>query len=355
MQVKDIVKEGTVSGIFLILDSQHRIAKNGNAFAALRIGDRSGEIPFKVWRIKEKTYDELQKGQIIKVQAMAKNFNGTLQLEADGEEEFYQICQEGDYEASDFLPVTMANIDEMWGIIDNTRQEVMTEAYQVLLDTFFGDEKFRQKFSSAPAAMRHHHAYLGGLLEHTAGVVVLCQAAANQYTEVNRDLLLTGALLHDIGKIQSYKGKLGFEGTDQGKLIGHLVLGVQMVMEAIYKLRDLRGSDFFPLTMELPLVHLMLSHHGRLEWGSPMEPVLLEACLLHHADHMDAEAAKFREAIRNHPEDGGDWTAYNPTLKRSIYLPDLEFTDNERRTTENEFIQTSLFENIYNEDVGKNA
>ena len=128
-----------------------------------------------------------------------------------------------------------------------------------------------------------------------------------------------------------------------------------MVMEAIYKLRDFRGNEFFPSTMELPLVHLMLSHHGRLEWGSPMEPVLLEACLLHHADHMDAEAAKFREAIRNHPEDGGDWTAYNPTLKRSIYLPDFEFAGNEQQTTEEEIIQTSLFENIYSEDVGKNA
>ena len=146
-------------------------------------------------------------------------------------------------------------------------------------------------------------------------------------------MLLTGALLHDIGKLDSYTGELTIEGTDQGKLIGHLVLGVQMVETAIAAIQASKGEDAFPLTFKMPLLHLILSHHGELEWGSPVQPVLLEACLLHHADHMDAEAAKFREALRQHPGKEGNWTAYNRVLKRSVYLLDLEAEESGEQTS----------------------
>ncbi|HBG17009.1 MAG TPA: hypothetical protein DDW93_09540 [Firmicutes bacterium] len=329
MQVKEIVKEGTISGTFLVLESQWRVARNGNPFAAMRVGDKSGEIALKVWEITEETFKQLKKGKVIKLQATAKNFNSVLQLEADCKEDFFQICSEGEFDPACFLPVTTANIEELWEIVDQTRRELKTKPYQFLLDIFFADEQFRHSFASSPAAIRIHHAYRGGLLEHTTGVVMLCRAAAAYYPEVNADLLLTGALLHDVGKIQSYEGQLGIEGTDQGKLIGHLVLGIQMVTEAIKETRRLKGDDFFPLTAELPLMHLLVSHHGQLEWGSPVQPALLEACLLHHADNMDAEAAKFREAIHKHSGDGSNWTVYNPTLKRSVYLLDLEAASDE--------------------------
>ncbi|HHW12526.1 MAG TPA: HD domain-containing protein [Firmicutes bacterium] len=324
MEVKEIVKEGSISGTYLVLDSQWRVARNGSPFAALKIGDRSGEIALKVWEITEPVFNQLQKGKVIRLEAVAKNFNGTLQLEANGREPFFQICPEDEYDPVVFLPgLSGSHLEKLWTVLDETRSGLQQSAYRMLLEYFFGSEEFRRRFSSAPGAMRIHHAYRGGLLEHTVGVVTLCQTAADLYPEVNRDLLLTGALLHDIGKLESYTGELTFEGTDQGKLIGHLVLGVQMVEAAIAAIRADKGEGAFPPALQMPLIHLILSHHGELEWGSPVQPALLEACLLHHADHMDAEAAKFREALRQHPG-GGNWTAYNRVLKRSVYLLDLE-------------------------------
>lgn len=325
MEVKEIVKEGNVSGTYLVLDSQWRVARNGSPYAALRVGDRSGEIALKVWEITEPTFNQLQKGTVIRLAAVAKNFNGTLQLEASGREPFFQVCQEGEYDPAVFVPgISGPQLAALWTVVDETRSGLQQSAYRLLLDHFFGAEEFRQRFSAAPGALRIHHAYRGGLLEHTIGVVTLCQTAADLYPEVNRDLLLTGALLHDIGKLESYTGELAIEGTDQGKLIGHLVLGVQMVEAAVAAIQAANGEAAFPPALKMPLIHLILSHHGELEWGSPVQPALLEACLLHHADHMDAEAAKFREALRQHPGKGGNWTAYNRILKRSVYLLDAE-------------------------------
>ncbi|HHT48803.1 MAG TPA: HD domain-containing protein [Firmicutes bacterium] len=334
MEVKEIVKEGSISGIYLILDSQWRVARNGNPFAALRVGDKSGEIPLKVWEITEEVFAKLQKGKVIQLKAMAKNFNGSLQLEANGGEEFFRVCQEGEYDPSAFLPgVYGPKLAALWEVVDQTRKGLKYKPYRLLLAYFFEDDQFRQSFGVAPGAMRIHHAYRGGLLEHTVGVVTICQTVAAYYPEVNRDLLLTGALLHDIGKPQSYTGETSIEGTDQGRLLGHLMLGAQMVTEAIKAIRTTKGEESFPSVLEMPLLHLLLSHHGELEWGSPVQPALLEACLLHHADHMDAEAAKFREALRNHPDKGGNWTAYNRALKRSVYSLDLEATSDEWRGT----------------------
>ena len=325
MEVKEIVKEGSISGVYLILDSQWRVARNGKPFATVRVGDQSGEIELKVWDISEEVFRQLHKGQVLKLEAVAKNFNGALQLEASGREEFFHTCREGEYEPTAFLPgVSGSELEALWQVVDQTRGELKHPAYRLLLAYFFEADEFRQGFTAAPGAMRIHHAYRGGLLEHTAAVVAICQTAATAYPEANRDLLLTGALLHDLGKLQSYSGELAIEGTDQGKLIGHLILGAQMVSGAMQAIRASHGEEAFPATLEMPLMHLILSHHGELEWGSPIQPALLEACLLHHADHMDAEAAKFREARRHHPSQGGNWTAYNKALKRSVYLLDVD-------------------------------
>ncbi|NLW55540.1 MAG: HD domain-containing protein [Firmicutes bacterium] len=331
MQIKEIVKEGTVSGTFLVLESQWRVARNGSPFAALRIGDRSGEIALKVWEITEEVFRDLAKGKVLKLRATAKNFNGILQLEANGKEEFFQVCREGEFDPASFLPTTTVKLEDLWAIVDRVRADLKTKPYQLLIEYFFADPEFRQKFTRAPAALKIHHAYLGGLLEHTAGVVTLCRAAADYYPGVNRDLLLTGALLHDVGKVDSYTSQPMIEGTDPGRLIGHLVLGVQMVSAAISAIRQQQGEEAFPVAAELPLLHLLVSHHGKMEWGSPLEPALLEACLLHQADNMDAEAAKFREAIAKHPSGGGNWTAYNTILKRSVYLTDLEEPESDPR------------------------
>ncbi|MGE5599376.1 MAG: 3'-5' exoribonuclease YhaM family protein, partial [Bacteroidota bacterium] len=187
---------------------------------------------------------------------------------------------------------------------------------RALLGAFFDDAAFKGAFGTVPAAIKRHHVYIGGLLEHTVGVTAVCAAAAELYPMVDRDLLLCGAILHDVGKTASYRVGRSFEGTDEGKLLGHLVLGVQMVSERIARLRAAGG---FPEELRLCLEHLLVSHHGIMEWGSPVEPVSLEACLLHHADNLDAQAAKFLNALRAHQPTTGLWTNYDAAVGRSVY------------------------------------
>jgi len=325
MLIKEIVQEGRVEGVYMVLECRRRVARNGKPFADIKLGDRSGEIALKVWDAPEEIFTRLEKGQVIRLTAVAGNYNNIIQLEADGKEDFYRICREGEYDPANFLPVSPVPPAESWRVLDEACAQVELAPFKELLGSFFQDPSFREEFARVPAALRHHHAYLGGLLEHTAGVVTICQTALAHYPRVNRDLLLTGALLHDLGKVRSYQISAGFTSTDEGKLLGHLVIGINMVMEAIAEIRRRRGAAFFPATLELPLLHLLASHHGNMEWGSPVEPVLLEACLLHHADYMDSEAAKYREAVRNGPAEAGSWTPYNPNLRRSVYLPDLQW------------------------------
>lgn len=316
--VKEIGPRGSVSGRFLVLEAQLRAAKNGSQFVALRLGDRTGEIAAKVWDANEEVFARFPAGQVIEIQnATAREFGGAIQLEMDGRALAWRVLAEDEVDFAEFLPVAPSPRDDLWRRLDEAVASVGEPHLAALLRSFFGDEGFRTAFGLVPAAIKRHHVYVGGLLEHTVGVAAICEAVARIYPMANRDLLLTGAILHDLGKVKSYKVARSFEATDEGKLLGHLVLGVQMVEERIGRLRAEGG---FPEDLHLCLQHLLLSHHGIMEWGSPVEPVTLEACLLHHADNLDAQATKFINALRGHQASIGRWTNYDASLGRSIYV-----------------------------------
>ncbi|MGQ9778704.1 MAG: 3'-5' exoribonuclease YhaM family protein [Bacillota bacterium] len=318
MLVKEIAPRASVSGRFLVLEAQLRAAKNGSQFIALRLGDRTGEIAAKVWDANEEVFGSLPAGQVIEIQnATAREFGGTVQLEMDGRAPSWRVLSEEEVDFAEFLPVAPSPRDDLWRRLDAAVSSVREPHLAALLRSFFDDEGFRTAFSLVPAAIKRHHVYIGGLLEHTVGVAAVCEAIAAIYPLANRDLLLAGALLHDIGKVTSYRLARSFEATDEGKLLGHLVLGVQMVEARIAKLRTEGG---FPEELRLCLQHLLISHHGIMEWGSPVEPVTLEACLLHHADNLDAQATKFMNALRGHQPGNGLWTNYDPSLGRSVYV-----------------------------------
>ncbi|TCL62218.1 3'-5' exoribonuclease [Hydrogenispora ethanolica] len=319
MKIREIVEGVSVSGQFLIVENQMKVAKNGNSYLAMKIGDQTGELAVKVWSADEETFRHLEVGKVIEIQNIQpKLFKDQIQLEWEAKNQAaYKIVPDGEADYSRFLPTAPGNLNELWLRLTQYIDSVTESKLRHLLAFFFDDAKFAAHFMKVPAALKRHHAYIGGLLEHTVGVASLCAAAAAYYPLVNRDILLTGAILHDIGKTKTYKLEKGFDGTDEGKLIGHLILGVEMVSQAVAQ--SFGPMDAAAESLKNTLLHLLVSHHGIMEWGSPVEPLTLEACILHHADNMDAQVTKFLKVMRAESNTVG-WSAFDPGLGRSIWM-----------------------------------
>lgn len=324
MQIKDIQANKTVVGRFMIADNQLREAKNGTYYLAMKIIDATGELAVKVWNAGEELFQQLSVGTVIELENVTpRTFKDQVQLEWDSKSS--NVCRlvpEHEIDYSLFLPHAPGELAVYWDRLVKTIESVTNPSLKKVLRFFFEDKAFVAHFLRVPGALKRHHAYIGGLVEHTVGVVNLCEAAANYYPNVNRDLLLAGAILHDIGKTRTYRIAKGFEGTNEGKLIGHLVLGVQMVEQAIATALESEVDPEYRETLRNNLIHLLVSHHGILEWGSPVEPLTLEACILHHADNMDADTTKFLTII-NGQDPTVEWAPYDNGLGRSIYLNNL--------------------------------
>jgi 3'-5' exoribonuclease len=318
MELKQVSGDRPVSGQYMIIENQLRTAKNGSSYLAMKLGDRTGEMAVKVWDADEELFGRLEAGKVIAVyNIQPKIYKDQVQLEWDAKNSgAFKLLPEPEVDYSQFLPQAPGNLTSCWNYIQDIIAGIQDKILRAVLDSFFGDPDFKVRFMKFPAALKRHHAYIGGLLEHTAGVTAICNAAAGYYPMVNRDLLLTGALLHDIGKVKTYKIEKTFEGTNEGKLIGHLILGVAMVQQSI----DTIGADTG--NVRNSLLHLLVSHHGIMEWGSPVEPLTLEACILHHADNMDAQVVKFLTILRSEGS-GREWAPFDPGLGRSIYLGSL--------------------------------
>ncbi len=323
MEIKTINGSSPVSGKYLITENQLRTAKNGSNYLALKISDHTGEIAAKVWDADETLYQRLEVGKIIELcNIQPKLFKDQIQLEWEAKSSgAFKLATDSEVDYSEFLPHAPGNLAEYWNYISDTIREINEPSLKKVLKVFFDDRDFVNRFIQVPAAIKRHHVYVGGLLEHTAGVTAICKAAADYYPLVNKDLLLSGAIIHDIGKTKTYRMERGFDGTDQGKLIGHLVLGVNMIERAISDLFGNPAEDTDD-PMLLSLIHLLVSHHGIMEWGSPVEPLTLEACILHHADNMDAQITKFLTVIRNQNQDA-TWAPFDPGLGRTIFLKGL--------------------------------
>lgn len=320
LAIKDFPVNGVVSGKYLLLDCRLKTDKNGKPYINGVIGDNSGKISLKIWGAGQEFQEQFSSGCVIEIQnAQVREFNGFLQIELDAaRKNTYRIYGADSEEVIALLPVTPYDRDELWRQIEAAMASVTTEHYRELLRRIFGNEETKRLFRYIPAGARKHHAYIGGLMEHTARVAALCVQMSQVYPEADRSLLITGALLHDIGKIETYSLSRGFDMTDDGRFFGHLVIGARIVEQEIACMRDSEGLGF-PESAAKKLLHLLLSHHGTLEWGSPVEPLLLEACILHHADKLDAQAMRFSAARRDAV--GKDWV-FDETLARTIYVGD---------------------------------
>ena len=311
--INEIKENENVDSLFLVKEKSSSVTKVGNPYLKLKLGDRSGEMEGRIWTTVEILAESFGKDDFVHVKGKAVSFQEHLQLnithiERVGEEEIL---------LSDFFPVAEKDIDKMFQSLTEISQQVKNQYLRELLHLFWEDEPFLERFKMAPASKWLHHTYLGGLLEHTLSLTQLVLKTASHYEGLNLDLLLTASILHDLGKVDELSYKRSFDYSDEGRLLGHIILGVERVEDKI------RQLPHFPKNLSTLLKHLLLSHHGQYAWGSPKKPMTLEAVMLHYLDDMDAKMNGIRQFLKTQVPDGSEWSSYHRTFEQVFYVPNL--------------------------------
>ena len=286
---------------------QTQKTKAGKTYYSLKLQDKTSVIDAKVWEI-NRDIGNFEEGDMVKVDALVNNYQSELQLKINK----IRKSREGEYVISDFIPTTEKDIEEMYTTLVGIIKSVQNPFVKTLLENIFiHDQEKVATLKTHSAAKSMHHGYMGGLLEHILSVTEICVFMSTRYKHIDRDLLIAGALLHDIGKIYELSPMPKNEYTDDGQMLGHIILGVEMVVLETAKI------DNFPRPLSSLIKHLIISHHGEYEFGSPKLPSTPEAMLLHYADNMDAKLKTFEETI-DKDTTPGLWTGYNKALNRYI-------------------------------------
>lgn len=308
--VETIHERDWVDTPFLVRDKIMAMAKNGKPYMTLKLIDRSGEVEARVWDRVDEFGDQFGKDDFIRVQGKASVYMGKMQLVV---QDLSRLADD-QVDLADFLPVAQRSAAEMELELRAKVASMQAEGFlRRLLEAFLADAEFLHLYRMAPAAKSMHHAYLSGLLEHSLAVADLADDICRRYPTLNRDLLLTGALLHDVGKVAELCFARSFDYTDAGKLLGHIVMGVEMVDA---KAREIPG---FPSEELVMVKHLLLSHHGQYEYGSPKRPKTLEALVLNFIDDMDAKINGVRTHIEREPDNPSTWTSYHRLYDRYFF------------------------------------
>lgn len=289
-----------------------RPTRSGNKFATLTLADRTGSIDAVVWEDAEQFADDCPPGTVIQVTGPVQDYEGRSQLNAKQ----YRVIPEEEVDPVDFLPAADESVDSMWDELVELIDSINNKWLKRLLEETVLSTDLAENMRRAPGAMTVHHDYVGGLLEHSASVALLCDAAARHYPNVDRDLVVTGGILHDIGKIEEYSigTTIGF--TDEGQLLGHIVLGDRLVARAIDRI------DGFPEKLALRIRHIIISHHGQVEWGSPKVPATIESLIIHHLENMDAKVAVYTSASQETQD--GRWTKPTGFPRQSFLVEPID-------------------------------
>lgn len=311
--LKDYHDGDRVYDVYLCKHKQAAVTKNGKTYLNVILQDKSGTMDAKVWDPNSAGIEEFEPMDYIEVGGDVSSFQGALQISVKR----VRVCREGEYDPADYLPVSKKNIDEMYqellAMIQRTKNPFLKE----LLEAFFvKDTDFIKKFKNSSAAKSVHHGFVGGLLEHTLSVAKMCEFYCTQYPMLKRDLLITAALVHDMGKIREISPFPLNDYTDDGNLLGHIVMGVEMVGE---KVRDIPG---FPPVLAGEIKHCILAHHGEYEYGSPKKPAIMEAVALNFADNTDAKMETFTELLEN--TDQTEWLGFNRLFDSNVRMTRME-------------------------------
>jgi len=306
----DFQEGDAVTQMFLVSRSQLRTASNGSSYIDIELCDKSGKMSGKLWRATKELFDSFKPQDFVQVRGVVEKYRDYRQLRIDS----IIPARESAVDAADFMPVTDKPIEPMLKAIKDAIASVESEPLRMLLQAFFNDALFCAKFCSAPAAVTYHHPYIGGLLEHTSSVLEMGLRLLDGRPELDRDLLVTGLILHDIGKIEEFEYDRALRYSDRGKLIGHLVIGSEMIRERAAKIKD-----FPPHLLDL-LLHLVLSHHGEYEFGSPRLPVTVEAVAVHHIDNLDAKINAFTQMRKVSADPEATWSDFSRMFQRELYI-----------------------------------
>lgn len=306
--IKDFFEGARITGIYLCKQKQAAVTKNGKPYENVILQDKTGTIDGKIWDPHSQGIDDFDNLDYIEIMGDVSCFAGALQISIKR----VRKAQEGEYVPADYLPVSKKNIEEMYQELTKYIQSVKNPYLSQLLKMYYVDnESFIKRFKFSSAAKSVHHGFVGGLLEHTLSVTKLCQYYTQAYPILNRDLLITAAIFHDIGKTQELSAFPMNDYTDDGQLLGHIMIGAEMIHDAV---RTIPG---FPAKLESELKHCILAHHGELEYGSPKKPALVEAVALNMADNTDAKMETFAE-IFDAAGDQHDWLGYNRLFESNI-------------------------------------
>ena len=309
--IHELQPEQLVNGLFLVQYKDIRQKKSGEPYLSLMLSDRTGELEAKMWDNVAEVMNTFERDDFINVRGLLQVFQNRLQLTV------HKIRpQPGDsVDLADFFPASKRNPDEMFAELQSLAASIGNAHLRALVESVINDPQYSRALRVAPAAKNIHHAYLGGLLEHVLSLCSLARQTAPHY-HVDLDLVLTGAILHDIGKVHELTYDRAFGYSSDGQLLGHIVIGLRIIAE---KLREM--PDFPPALCKL-VEHMIVSHHGYLEYGSPKLPAFPEALLLHHLDNMDSKMECMRAFIEKDRQVEGCWTGYNNTLERSVLKKD---------------------------------
>jgi 3'-5' exoribonuclease len=297
-----------ITSTFVVVSKQIKPKKTGEPYLALTVGDRSGQLEAKMWDNVEEVLDAFEQDDFLKIKGLINKYKNRFQFTIHK----LRKLGESEIDFSDYLPKTTKNIDELWQTLSAFVASFQNPHLKTLVQAFMADHELAAAYRNAPAAKTLHHAYIGGLLDHVVSLFRSCDLVCRNYPQINRDLLLTGAFLHDIGKIHELTYNRSFSYTTKGQLLGHMVIELEMLQA---KLALFPG---FPENLKTLLEHLVISHHGEYEFGSPKLPMFPEALMLHYMDDLDSKM----EAMRAHFEREADlenpWTGYNASLGRPL-------------------------------------
>ncbi|MFH1196577.1 MAG: HD domain-containing protein [bacterium] len=304
-----------------------KTARNNKPYLNLIVSDKSASLSAKMWDNFDDFILSAKEGNVIKILGLIDDYQGQMQIKI---EKIRLALESDNVIPGDFLPSSNRDLNEMTDELETRIKKILNPSLKKLIQSILSDERF-EKYIRVPAGKSWHHAYLHGLLEHTLEIIRICDLMCDIHENLNRDLLISGAILHDLGKTEELTIEPSFDYTDKGRLLGHIVIAANIIESETKKIKN------FPEELKTQLLHLVLSHQGKLEQASPVEPKTVEAIVLYHADELSAKTNAYKSAVKAEEKSGNKWTKYIGLINTSLFIPGKDANQ--------EFTKEDLFDN----------